>query len=553
MYRGGKRLGEIVQVFTRHGFGHLVHRLNLQSYLPFGSRLAEAGAGPPEPETLGTRLVRLFQDLGPTFVKLGQLLSSRPDILPEDIVNDFRRLQDRVDPFPSDRAVAIVEAELRRPMNEAFAHFEEEPLASGSVAQAHAAVLPDGTPVIVKVKRPDIGATIQRDIDILFWLAPLVERFVPELAVLRPGVMVEEFSRSVRRELDFLTEGASTEKFGRQFAANAEVRIPRVYWEHTTSAVLTLERLGGVNAGDIEALDRRGVDRAKLARTLASAFLQQCLEDGRFHADPHPGNLLVTDDGTLGIVDFGQTGHLTPEMKRHLSLSLIGLVKNDLGLVLDVYSDMGVVPDDADMVELKPALADLIEKYYGLPIGLIDARDVFADALLFARKFKLRLPREFVLLGKACVSVSSLAKRLDPEFNFAEVAAPHARNLMREWTSPVNIARSAGLKALHFAAMAGKLPGEVRQVVRKALRGNLQVQFVHRGLEGFTGEFDRGLNRLAASLIVAAIMIGSSVIIAAKVGPQIFGDVSLLGIAGYVTALVVGLPLLLGILRSGRL
>jgi len=547
------RMTQILQVLARHGFGHVVRRLNLQSHLPVVKRLLEVPptAPPPAEDTIPKRVTLALEELGPTFVKLGQLLSTRPDVMPEDFIQEFRRLQDHVQPFEAAEAKTRIATELSAPVREVFSHFNDVPRASGSIAQVHDATLVDGTEVVVKVKRPGIDRRIMADLDLLAFLADQAER-VPELRVLRPAMMADEFSQAVRRELDFITEAAFTAKFARDFDKKG-VRIPTVYWDYTTSSVLTLERLSGVNLSDPAQLDKSGVDRKRLANDILAAFMHQFFETGLFHADPHPGNLLVTPAGQLALVDFGMVGHLSTELRNQLGATLIALVQNDLDLVVDILSDIGVLSDDTDLGEFKLHLTALLDKYYGIPAKRIDARDVFTEIMRIAREHGVLLPRDFVLLGKSLATVTSIARQLSPDVNLAEVVAPHATSLIKQRFMPGQLTKSLTSNLWHLSNMLTQVPRDLRQILKKFLAGKLQMAFRHQGLENFITELDRSSNRLAFSIIVASIVIGSSLIIHAKIGPMLLGNVSLLGFVGYAVAFLLGVLLMIAILRSGRL
>jgi len=547
------RMSQVLQVLVKHGFGHIVRRMNLHTHLPVLNRLREGGAPPPgEIETIARRARLILQELGPTFVKLGQVLSTRPDVLPEEFIEELRRLQDQVEPFSIEQARERLEMELGAPIRETFAEFVDEPKASGSIGQVHYARLIDGSEVVIKIKRPGIERTIMSDLDLLGILAEQAER-IPELQPFRPAMMVEEFSRAIQRELDFISEGSYTAKFHELFRDDPSVRIPRVHWEFTTSSVLTLERLSGVKMSDAAGLERLAVNRKELARRLMSLFMRQFFSEGLFHADPHPGNIFVMPSGTLGLIDFGMVGHLDTTLRSQLATSLIALVKQDLDLIVDIYADIGVVSEGTNYAELKPDLISLLDKYYGVPVEKIDTRAAFMEIMRIARRHEIVLPRDFVLLGKAFVTVMGQARELDPQFDLAGLAAPQAKALLKQRFSPDALTRTIGSNLWHLSSLLHQVPRELRQITKKILAGQLQMVFRHEGLERFSNELDRTGNRLAFSIVVASVVIGSSLIIHAKIGPSVFGNVSAVGFAGYAVAFAMGALLMIGILRSGRL
>ncbi len=550
-YRSLSRLRQVLQVVGKYGFGYFVDQVQLGHHLPL-PRLRK----PPrdldrEEVPLARRFADMLQELGPTFVKFGQMLSNRPDLLPTVYVQELRRLQDRVVPFDSALARAVIEQELGAPVDQLFGEFSPEPFAAGSIAQVYYATTSEGEEVVVKVKRPGIEKVVITDIDLLGQLAKLVEEHVSESRVLRPRLIVEEFGRTIRRELDFVGEASSTERFHEQFAEHPRVTAPRVFWDYTTSSVLTLERLSGHNVSDGAQLERMGVDRRELAQTLADAFMQQFLVTGHFHADPHAGNLLVDEEGVLAIVDFGMVGHLSDELRGQLGTTLIAVVNHQLDVVIEVYTEIGVLGPETNVRELAGDLEELLDKYFHMPFVRIDQLRVFQELMTLARRHHVFLPRDFVLLGKSFVTVAALARELDPDFDLAAVAGPYARRLALEKLSPTRLARALGLTLWQLAKLAQRAPGELRQLLDKTVAGQLQVVFKHEGLDPFGHTLERASNRLASSVTLAAVILASTMLITADIGPQLWG-VSALGLAGALVAGVLAVWLGLAIWRSNR-
>ena len=564
-----RRIAPILQVLVRHGFGHIVQAISQRRLLPFRLRRVRAGAEVSDFQTItaARRLAMALEDLGPTFVKLGQMLSTRADLLPESYLHEFRKLTEHVKPFSSAVARETVEKELGKPLEEIFREFGDGPVASGSIGQVHHAVLADGEAAVVKVKRPGIEKTILADLDLLAMLAAQLER-IKELKPFRPVMIVEEFKRSLRRELDFLAEAALTAKIGESLADNERVRIPRVHWDLTTGDVLTLERVRGISLNNMAEIRGRGADMARLARDLIEVFLQQFLRTGLFHADPHPGNILVLDDGRIGLVDFGMTGRLDNEIRRNLATSFIALTSRDLDAIVDIYMEVGAVPEDADRDRLKADIHDVLDKYYGIPVAAIDFRACFADIMRAARTHGVIFPRDFVLLGKSFVTMVTMARELDPACDMAAVARPYARRLMADKINPKRLAHDALSQGWLLAQIVRQLPRDVRRLTRKLLAGNLHFRLSLEQFEGIQRELDKATNRLAFSIIVSAIVIGSSVVLHAHTQPYVedilpggLGEffatnmpgVSALGLVGFLIAGVLGLLLTVAIWRSGRL
>lgn len=544
-----RRLAEILFAFARHGFGQKIAQLNLQDHVehfPLIRRLM-----PRRADRAGTdeeRLVKVFQELGPTFIKLGQVLSSRPDIVGESLAAAFKRLRDQAEPFDGTLARETVERELRRPIGEVFASFSNEPAGAGSIGQVHHATLKDGTPVMVKVRRPGIEPIIMTDMAILRLLGRVAETQLPEI---RPTQIVEEFDRAVRGELDFSVEASNTAYFQELFRDTRGVRAPAVFWDFTTSAVLTIERLDGVSIGNIDELDRKGHDRKRLAQTLATCFMTQYFQTGTFHADPHAGNFLVADDGTIGIIDFGMVGHLSADVKARLTTILFAVVTGNIDFVAEVAVELGATWETFDQRQFNRDLTDLYYKYRSMPLGQIDSMRLFRDLIRIARQDGLSLPRDLVLLGKSLAAVSSVARALDPSIDILRMAAPKTDEFIKEKLSPARWAKLAGLNTLGLLHLVRNIPRDLRSIIRKLESGQLQVGWRHSGLDRAITELDRASNRLAISIYVAALLVASSLLVHAKTLP-IYG-VSAPGVVGYALAGVLSLWLAWGILRSGRL
>jgi len=546
------RLGAVAAVLTKHGFGWVVISLHLDRFVPFRKRLLKGRLSAIEAPA--ARIARVLEELGPTYVKLGQVLGSRADLLPPEFLAEFRKLQDRVQPFPTDQARALIAEELGAAVEDLFAEFDPAPFAAGSIAQAYHARTKDGRPVVVKVRRPGIRETLEADISILGKIAELAERYVPEYRIFRPRMMVEEFAQTVRRETDFIAEASSTERFGRAFGDESPIRIPQVLWALTSSAILTLERLDGIPIYDAAAMERAGADRKALARHLTECFMRQYFEVGLFHADPHPGNLVVEAPDRLAILDFGQVGRLSESARGKLGTVLVAAMNRDFDIVLDVLDDFDALPDDVDAQRLKADLAALVDKYAGVPIARLDLPSLFEEITSVARRHRVLLPQDFVLLGKSLVTMGGVALDLDPQMSMVEVVRPKIRGLVAEKISPKRLAAHGLVGAYHLLALAEQGPRQLRQLVRKLMRGRLQILFRHENLDRAIVELDRSSNRIAFAMIIAAIILGSAVIMQTHIGPAVpYTQVPVLGLLGFLVAGLLGIWLVIAILRSGRL
>lgn len=552
------RLRAIARALSQQGFGYLVDRLNLRAYAPLRGRIAR-----PEPlgaevplSRIGQRIATVCEELGPTFVKLGQMLSTRPDVLPAPIINELRKLQDRVEPFDSAEARRIIEQDLGRPLSELFASFDAEPSGSGSIAQVYRAVTPDQQPVVVKVKRPDIEQVIQLDMHILRRLAELAERVMPELGVYRLGMIVDEFDRSIRRELDFINEASATSRFYEAFRDDPNVQTPRVRWSLTASRVLTVQEIKGVTLEEVLA-DRQGhYDRPAIAKNITAAFLRQYFELLMFHADPHPGNILISRESRVGLLDFGLVGQLDDELASHLAVALIASVNREVEVVIDVLADLGAIGPDTARRQLRAELRELLDKYYGLPLARLDLQTIFIEVTDLARRHDVQLPRDLVLLGKSIVTAAGVSLQLDPGLNLLEEVKPRLYTLAKNRFGPTRLLHSVGIGLWHTINIFKNAPFQIRDAMRRMSRGEFEVRVRHENLDNLTREMDRSSNRLSFSIVTAALILGSSMLIGMRGAEQVlFGWLQLryLGFFGFFVAFLMGLWLLIAIMRSGRL
>lgn len=545
-----RRYREIAEVFLRHGFGYTIERLDLVHLLPLGKRFSRRKKGPTERGNAAVRLRSALEQLGATFIKLGQLLSTRADLVPPQYVAELSHLQDDVPPFPTDEAIAMIEAELGRSLDDVFARFDAEPLAAGSIAQVHRAKLHSGEEVVVKLQRPGVEDQIRTDVEILGTLSRIVQdRLRPE--VINVVDFVDEFRRYIMSELDFTREGRNIERFREQFREDPDVVIPAVFWDLTTERLITMEYIAGVKVRDIGELDRLGIDRSRVARVGAEAFLKQVMLDGYFHGDPHPGNVFVLPDHRIAYVDFGVVGRVSLESKENLATLFIGIIRRDMERVVSSMIRLGAVDDQSDLRHLRDDISDLIDRHYGKSLKEIKAATILSESFELAQRHHIRLPSDLLLLGKALVTIEGMGERLDPEFNVIEIAEPFARKLLAERYNPKSISRRLSGELLHWGNIALGLPDRVDGILDQVERGRLSIQFVHRGLEALIHRLDFITNRLALAVVIASLVIGSSLVIQSSRGPFISG-LPAIGVIGYVVAVILGAWLAISILRSGR-
>ncbi len=505
------RYRQISATLRRHSLGFFAGLIGAGRLNPFRRGQSGAGqdSGPAADAVAPPEHVRLaLEELGPTFIKLGQVLSTRSDLLPQAYVDELAKLQDAAPPVAIEQIREVIRQELGAEPEELFRSFEDRPLASASIGQAHTATLHDGTEVVVKVRRPGAVAQVQQDLEILQNLAIRASR-VWDLArdYDAPG-LADEFAQTIRAELDYLQEGRNAERFAEDFEFEPDVQIPRVFWDFTTSRVLTLERMSGANVGDAAALDAAGVDRKALARRGADIVLQMTFEDRFFHADLHPGNLFIHDDGSIALIDFGMVGEVGEELRGHLSNVFIGIVRGNADLVAKALMgiSVGSVPVDRDA--LRADLTAFLARYRLHSLRETPFARMIAELFVILRDNRLRLPREMALIFKSLVMIEGLAVRLDPDFRLGEALEPYAQRLARERLSASVLARRIARASSDLGELALEFPGVLRRVVDVADTSGIQVHLRAAELEPLMGRAERIGNRLVAGMISAALITG---------------------------------------------
>jgi len=558
-YRDIPRVRRILVVATRHGFGQLVEQAGLHRAISFGRRITTFRKQPLPHHRLSApdRLRSMFEELGPTFIKLGQVLACRPDLLPLEYAQELTKLTDSVAPFPFAEAKEIIEQDLGSPLDVLFSEFDHTPLAAASIAQVHRAVLPDGREVMVKVQRPRIDQIISRDISILRGIASLIDTHVRELKPFNVPGIVDEFSRTINRELDFFIEGSFALQLRRNFEESPDLYIPAVYTDLSSKRVLVLERIEGVRIDDYAGIVRLGFDRKDIALKGAGAFFKMVFQDGLFHADPHPGNIFVLRDGRLGLVDFGIMGRVNEENMDHFANVLVALAEHDYDALAQQYLHLGFVSEETTDIErfqreLREDLAELLEPYYGMKVRQIDFGTYVERVTHILSRHQLRVPQNLYLMDKALLTLEGILKQLDPEFDYFAVAKPYVEDLVRRRRHPLRMFRQAQKNINAFTEAAAALPRQAKHVMGKLMRGEVGVKLHHEGLQLLIRDIDKSSNRLSFSIITAAIIVASSIIIHSGQGQTLFG-LPVFGLIGYVIAGLFGIWILIGILRSGQL
>ena len=547
---------EIVQVLVRHGFGDAVRRLHLRRYLNVGRRIFFWRKDPePGPEkTTAERLRLALEDLGPTFVKFGQVASTRPDVLPSGLIRELVKLRETVPPFPPTESVAAVEAALGKPVAEAFREFDPVPVAAGSLGQVHRAVGKDGSQLAVKVRRPGAKAETERDVSLMFDLASLIERRLPELRVFDPTGLVRHFARTIKREVDFTREAASAGEVARLFGPDhPDLVVPAVREDLTTEAVLTTEWLDGLPADDRGALFAAGLDPAVIAAKGARVFLRQVFDHGLFHGDPHPGNVRVMPptqrhpNGRIGLLDFGMVGVLDEEVRDRLVDLLAAVARQDVAAVSRHLQVVGTPMAELDEPALRADVREFLATHYNVPLARLRVAAVLGDFLSLLSRHRIRLPGDLMLLVRAAVSVEGTGRRLDPEFNLAGQLAPFARKLVRDRLDPKRLAKRFAGEAHELAGLAAAMPHQLGRTLDKLSRDELRVQLDVAGLDTLVQEVDRVGNRIAISLAMSALILASALLIRSV--PESFW----FAVPIFLLSSLLGLWLVYGVFRSGSL
>jgi ubiquinone biosynthesis protein len=549
-----RRYRTILGVLIKYGFGHFVEQLNIDYYLELGKRIVTRDKMPREFERLSQprRLRLAMEELGPTFIKLGQLFSTRPDVFSKEYITEFSRLQDKIPAVSLEEINDQIQQELGYPPSELFAEFHDKPLAAASIAQVHRGRLKSGEEVVFKVRRPGISKIVETDIDVLMGLAYLIEQHVPAIAHYNPTDLVKEFRRSISREMNFTREGHTVERFASNFSDNSSIYVPKIFWDYTGESVLVMEYVEGTKISDLEQLRADGFDLKEIAGLGADVFLQQVLDHGLFHADPHPGNIFVQPGPVICMLDYGIVGRLGQDIKEQLLDLLQALIDKDVDGIISQLLYSGELADNADLRNLRRDLNDFIEDYYDIVLQDIKVGRLLSDFIEILTHYRIHFPSDFMLLTKALVIMEGVGRQLDPNFNMIARLKPYINRLILERFKPTNVALQTGRVAQSYASLIRKLPDDLKGLLNRLNNNQFKIDLEHRGFERLVTDLDRSSNRISFAMIIGSLIVGSSLIMQIDKGPMVFGFPAL-GLIGYSIAAVLGLWLAIGILRSGRL
>ncbi|WP_038056088.1 ABC1 kinase family protein [Thermodesulfobacterium hydrogeniphilum] len=554
-YKELKRYLKIFAVLIRYGFGDIIDKISDRlkfKYFIIWRRFIKKETEEVKRLSTAERVRLVLEDLGPTFIKFGQILSCRPDLLPPEFIKELSKLQDEVPPFPFEKVKEIVETQLKRPLNELFSFFEEKPLAAGSLAQVHRAKTKNGEEVVVKVQRPGIKKIIETDIHILYDLASLLERRFPELKYYEPTKIIEEFAKTIRKELDFVREGRNIERFRNCFKNDKTVYFPKVYWDLTAPKVLTMEYIKGFKLSEIDKQNNLNVDKKIIALNGADFILKEIFECHFFHADPHPGNIFILNNNMIALIDFGMVGILDDVMVEWIIKILKAILDKNVDLLIKAILSLNIAPPPSDIISFRLELFDFLERYYGVPLKDLDIGILINEFLDIMRKYRVRFTPSLVLMLRALVIHEGIGRTLYPEFNMIEHVRPYVRRFMLKKFDFSKQCKEINLFLEDSALLLKELPSNLREILLKLKKDELAIKFEHRGLERLIYQLDKSSNRLSFAMVIAALVIGSSIIFQTQAGPKLFGY-PLLGFLGFILASLFGIKLLIEILRSGKL
>jgi ubiquinone biosynthesis protein len=558
-----KRFAVISRIMVKHGLGGILDRV-------FDRDNAEAKSGDEKSVFVRTaypsprRIRRVFEELGPTFVKLGQLMSMRADVFPQEYLEEFKKLQDRVPSVPFSEIQAVIERELKHPISELFASIEEESLAAASVSQVHAAELPEGELVVVKVIRPGIDKKIREDIRLMYYFAEKIEKAFEIGKVIGFVNLVNEFERNIFRELDMYIEAGNTERFARNFRDSRELYIPKVYWDYTSKSILVMELIEGIRIDQIDEIKALDIDPNEIAMIGLRSFSRQLMEFGLFHADPHPGNSIVIKDGRVGLVDFGIIGYLDEKTMMEIANVFLGYAEHNYDMIMEALVDAALINEESvNLKDFRNDLRDISEPFYGRSLKNISVRDVYDQVMQLLLKYHIRLPRDLMLLFKTLIQVEALGKILGSDAGLLEVTRPYAKKLLKQGYDTQKLIHNI---ARDFRSTRGYLrafPKLFHDILKGMTAGKHQIEIRHSGFQQTDAKIEKGINRLTVSLIISASLIAGSLVLDSSQTVMVFtinffgvhtiSITALLGLLGYSLATVLGFWLILSIFRSGRM
>jgi ubiquinone biosynthesis protein len=552
-YRHLNRYQQILRILFKYGFQEFVEGLGIEQYIEIGMQLISRQRREQiENHTTAERVRLAIEELGPTFVKLGQILSTRPDLIPLEYVKELAKLQDKVPSFPYEEVREIIKKETGQYPEDIFERFDKETIAAGSIGQVHKARLRDGDDVVVKVQRPRIHKMIEVDLEIMLHLATLMERHLEEVEVHQPTRIVEEFARTIEKEIDYLTEASHVDRFSRLFLADDTVYVPKIYHALCTERILTLEYIDGIKASDLDRIHEEGYDPKLLAERGALLILKQIFQHGFFHADPHPGNVFFLPNNIICYIDFGMMGRINRQDQEDFADLVMAVAERDEKKAGNALLKITSFKKEPDRRELDRDLADFMERHLFQPLQNLEVGKLLQQLLEIVTKYGIQLKPEFFILMKALSSVEGIGKELDPDFEIVTYTEPFIRRIQMNRLNPRRIFMDMVDSGSEFVTLLKQLPRDLQVIFRLAKEGRLKIEFEHQGLEPLLFALDRISNRIAFSIVLASLIVASSLIILSGIPPK-WHEIPIVGLTGFLVAALMGFWLLVSILRHGRM
>lgn len=548
-YRNITRYRQIIYVLFKYGFEDLLYRSKISRYIDFSKRLANKDANIEPESTTEIRIRKVFEELGTTFIKFGQILSTRPDIFHQELIIELSKLQDNVPSFPTEEAIEVFENEIKQKIDDVFEYFDKTPLASASIAQVHRARLKKGNDVVVKIQRPGIKEKIDIDIEIMKHLAMILEKNLPEAKLVRPVDLVEEFSLSIEKELDFTIEASNLERFRDNFKDDNNIVVPRLYKKYCSERVLTMDYINGKKLNILLNDNLSVYDRREIADRGAQAILKQIFIDGFFHADPHQGNILVLEDNKICFLDYGIMGRLYGRSKDDISDMVIGIVKGDNRLLIKSIINLSYSLELSDRDKFERDVCDLVDEIRYKNLKDINLSKLFQRLLRIIVIHKYRIKPNIYLLVKTIITIEGIGRILYPEFNIVEKIDPFIKELIKDKIRPSRIINETKSFANDILELFKSFPENVSDIISKIKTGKIHIEMEHKGLDNLIERFEATYNKMIIAIIVASLLVSSSLIILSRVPPT-WNDISIIGLIGFIVSSIVGIILIYKVLRK---
>lgn len=544
-----KRTRQVVAVLAKYGFEDVITHPPLNRLIPTSERLIPHRKGISITTYSRYERIRMVcEELGTTFIKFAQIASNRPDILPDELIIELVKLQDAAPRVPDAEIKNILEENFGDLFEEMVEHFDYEPIASASMAQVHRARLTGGKEVVLKIQRPNIAQNIKADLSILKTLAGIIEQYFPKYAIFQPIELVNVFEKSILKELKFNLEAVNLTRFQRQFKRREDIYVPSLFKELSNKKVLCMEYVDGVKINNFEALDRMEVNRKKLAKQGVDLYFEQIFEHGFFHADPHPGNIFVLKNGKICFLDFGMMGTITRENKQLLQDILLAFISKNPKRLKHIFMKMSEIKSSDFFANMEDEINDHFSEYAHLSIGEIHMEEVTEMMKLIFFKYKIKLPANLLLLFKVLVIIEGLGRSLDPDFKVIENLKPYISKIWKNEFSPKKMSQTALHSAVQLSRLITEFPEDAQDIIHKIKEGKLHIEFEHKGLEEFYKKMEITSNRLSVAIVLAALLVGSSIMVFANIPPLVW-NVPLLGLVGFIFAGIVSIRLVLSIWR----